>query len=494
MRVVLDTNSLADYKIFIRAKGLPRFKCTGHEVFVPDEYAHLLEQEVAAPRELQEYVPLEAAFDYQKDIARLAIRKRKFAVFMRMGLGKTIVDYEFARYALEATKKRTLIVCPLMVLRQMIREYDRFYPTGQRLNRVSASELQGFLDGSGPLMGITNCEALREGLHQGNLGTLVISDSSWLASMYGKWGARAIELGKGLEWKLCDTGTPAPNDRIEYANHAVILDAFPTTNAFLAKYFVNRGQTENRWEMKPHATGPFYRDLSHWCIFVDTPATYGWKDNVGTIPPINVYVHDIELTQEQNEAVFQLTGCMFLNKTGGIVQRSKLSRISKGEHNGKKITTNKTEFIQRLIDSWPEESTILWVRFNKEQDDWEKIYPEAASISGDTPYDRREELIDDFKAGRRKILISKAACLGLGLNLQVATRHVFGSFSDSYRDFVQMLGRSNRVGSTMPLNAHIVITELERPMLENTLRKAKRVQEDTEIQERMFKERSLLSW
>jgi hypothetical protein len=64
---------------------------------------------------------------------------------------------------------------------------------------------------------------------------MILDESSMLKSMYGTWGQRLIDLGKGLQWKLCLTGTPAPNDRIEYGNHAVFLDRVPTLNAFLAK-------------------------------------------------------------------------------------------------------------------------------------------------------------------------------------------------------------------------------------------------------------------
>lgn len=44
------------------------------------------------------------------------------------------------------------------------------------------------------------------------------------------------------------------------------------------------------------------------------------------------------------------------------------------------------------------------------------------------------------------------------------------------------------VGSKVPLNVHIPVTELEEPMIQNVLRKAKRVQEDTNEQERIFRE------
>ena len=79
------------------------------------------------------------------------------------------------------------------------------------------------------------------------------------------------------------------------------MDHFPTVNSFLARFFVNRGETAERWELKPHALRPFYRALSHWCIFVSNPATYGWKDNAGTLPPIHIHFDNVPMTPRQTE-------------------------------------------------------------------------------------------------------------------------------------------------------------------------------------------------
>lgn len=86
------------------------------------------------------------------------------------------------------------------------------------------------------------------------------------------------------------------------------------------------------------------------------------------------------------------------------------------------------------------------------------------------------------------MLISKGKILGFGLNLQIATRQIFSGLQDSYETYYQCVKRSNRYGSTRPLNVHIPVTELERPMIQTVLNKAKRVQQDTEEQERIFKE------
>lgn len=491
MKLTLDPNSIDDYRTFLRVKQLPVFRIRGGEAWFPDEYADRIG--VDAPKlKHAPYSPPDWAFDYQQDISRLAIKKRKFAVFADPGLGKTIIQLEWMQHARKVLPKDRNVLCvsPLMVVDQTISEAAKFYGDKLRIEQVKAKDLQRWLNTPTSAIGITNFEALRPDLDRGCLGALDIDESSMMKSMYGIWGQVLIELGKGLDWKLCNTGTPAPNDRIEYGNHAVFLDMFPTLNSFLSRYFINRGKVNERWEMKPHALEAFWRGLSHWCIFLSNPAVYGWKDNCVTIPPINITIHDVELTGEQIAAVGKQTGALFAHDFGGITSRATLARIAKGSFKGGKVATNKTGFIKRLVDSWPNESTLIWCKYNDEQDAMSAAFPDAANIDGRTPHEKRRELIGDFLAGRRKQLISKAEILGFGLNLQIATKMVFSTCQDSYEDWWQCVKRANRVGSTKPLDVHIPVTELEIPMVENVLRKAKLVQEDTQYQERLFKEAS----
>lgn len=177
-----------------------------------------------------------------------------------------------------------------------------------------------------------------------------------------------------------------------------------------------------------------------------------------------------------------------VKSAGGIGQRGKLSQIAKGKWKGESIPTNKPAFIRSLVESWPNESTLIWCHYNAEQRLMEREFPEAHSISGDTPQDDRQSMVDDFKAGRTKVLISKPKILGFGLNLQVATRQIFSGLQDSYEEFYQAVKRSNRIGSTRPLNVHIPVTEVEEPMVGTVLSKAHRVQQDTEEQEQLFSE------
>lgn len=487
MRIDFDTRSATDYMMFLNVRKCPMYSFRGTSAIVPDEYAAGLG--VKLRKKLAASVSLHSKlFDYQHDITTMAIRKKKYSIFADCGLGKTMMILEFARHAMRASKGKVLIVAPLMVVNQTIEEAIHWYGEDCGIGRVRAFDLQRWLNSSDSLdtqIGITNYESIREGLTPGNLSALILDESSMLKSHYGAWGTRLIDLGRGLQWKLCATGTPAPNDRIEFANHAVFLDRAKTVNEFLASYFINRGETQNRWELKPHALKPFYRSLAEWSIFLTNPATYGWKDNVGVTPPIHIHIDHIDLTPEQRKAAQNLTGSLITNNIGGIGDRGKLSQIAKGKGD---IPTLKPAFIRAQVDSWPDESTIIWCNYNDEQERMERLFSDAVSVSGDTKEQDRQTAIDRFKSCEVKTLITKPKILGFGLNLQVCTRQIFSGLKDSYEEFYQAVKRSNRIGSTKPLNVHIPVTELEVPFVDNVLRKAGRVESDTMEQELLFKE------
>ena len=484
MKIDFNTRSAESYRLFLKVRRCPIYQFSGTSAVVPDEYATTLGLKSKRKKSV-EHNPIDGLFDYQQAITATAIAKRKYAIFADCGLGKTMMILEFARHAADATRGKILIVSPLMVCNQTVDEAAKWYGEECGIKRIRAAELQEWLNTPGEAIAVTNYEAIREGLTPGKLKVLILDESSMLKSHYGAWGTRLIELGRGLEWKLCATGTPAPNDRIEFANHAVFLDRAKTVNEFLASYFINRGETQNRWELKPHALKPFYRSLADWSIFLTNPATYGWKDNVGVTPPIHIHIDHIDLTDEQRKAAQMLTGALITNSVGGIGDRGKLSRIAKG---GDSL---KPEFIRNQVASWPAESTIIWCHYNDEQESMERMFPDAVSIKGETLEEKRQIGIDQFKRGDNSLLITKGKLLGFGLNLQVCTRMIFSGLKDSYEEFYQCVKRANRIGSTKPLNVHIPVTELEVPFVDNVLRKAHRVQEDTAIQEGLFRDLAL---
>jgi len=65
-------------------------------------------------------------FDFQKHVAKYAIQKGRCAVFLDTGLGKTIIELVVAKNYIHHTNKPALIICPLAVAFQFIKEAEKF--------------------------------------------------------------------------------------------------------------------------------------------------------------------------------------------------------------------------------------------------------------------------------------------------------------------------------------------------------------------------------
>jgi len=74
-----------------------------------------------------------------------------------------------------------------------------------------------------------------------------------------------------------------------------------------------------------------------------------------------------------------------------------------------------------------------------------------------------------IKQGR--VLVSKPSIFGFGLNLQICSNVAFVGLSDSYERFYQAVRRCWRFGQKNPVNAHIIISDIEGAVLSNIKRK-----------------------
>jgi len=73
--------------------------------------------------------------------------------------------------------------------------------------------------------------------------------------------------------------------------------------------------------------------------------------------------------------------------------------------------------------------------------------------------------------GGRKVLVSKSAIFGFGLNFQTCSRVVFCGVSHSFEGWYQAIRRVWRFGQRNPVNVHMVTSELEGRVVENLKRK-----------------------
>lgn len=532
MAVRFDRFDPAAYRTFLRCKALPESEvefdaaAEAYTITAPARYAELLG--VARPA-FRPPVPYpDFLFDDQRELIDQALEAKRFALWCKCGWGKTLAGLEFARQVWHRTGGRVLIVTLNEVVPEWAGEAKRFYGKSRRVrNRIrlhrlySRSEMRDWCKAGEPGIGVVNYEKFNpdesgQVVHEcRHLAGVVLDEASRLKASGGKQKWALIKSFKGVEFKLCLTATPAPNDIMEYASQASFLETMRSETEILWTYFT-RDQKTQKWTVKPHARKAFYEFMAGWSVYVNDPKRYGWRAGQPDVPPPEYVTHEIEPTDEQREAARvaaadQATGQMDLFGSGTIsaIQRMKLSQMAKGfryvKADGKRaverIPSYKPTAVARIVAAERDRGAqvIVWTEFDAESAILSTLLTQAQvsheTLTGSVPAVGRGAMIKRFRSGTCRVLLTRAKLLGYGMNLQQCTAMVFSGWSDSFEALFQAIHRAVRHGQAERVRVHFpMIRELEGDTFDNLMRKmGVHVRSVAEMEERYIEARKRLN-
>lgn len=375
--------------------------------------------------------------EWQAEIVRWAVRRGRAAIFADCGLGKTFMQLEWARLI----APRTLIMAPLSVARQTVREASKL--------GIEAHYVRSGDDVTGDGVWVTNYE-MADSFNPADFGAVVLDESSILKNVDGKTRQRLTTGLSVVPYRLACTATPAPNDVSELCNHAEFLGVMPRAE-MLAAFFVH---DEIGWRPKGHATGPMYEWMASWSVALRRPSDIGFDDEGYDLPPLNItpVVVDVEITPE---------GQLFATDLGGIGGRAQVRR-----HTLDARCEAAAELVTGTDDQW-----IVWCGLNDEADAIAKAIPGAVNVEGSWTPDAKAEALEQFQDGTIRVLVTKPAIAGFGMNFQNCHRMVFVGLSDSYEAYYQAIRRCWRFGQQHPVDVHVVVSTLEQQIVANVRRK-----------------------
>ena len=383
-------------------------------------------------------------YGFQSAITRWAVARGRAAIFADCGLGKTFMQVEWARQI----GGPSLIVCPLAVAEQTISEAAKLGVT------VTPAE-HAPIDG----IAITNYERLHRFTPE-RYRSLVLDESSILKSVDGKTRTKLIRDWSVIPYRLCCTATPAPNDIAELANHAEFLGIM-TRAEMLATYFVH---DDREWRLKGHAEEAFWRWLSVWSVYVRRPSDIGYTDEGFDLPPLHI--------RDRSVAVDILPdGVLFPALTAGIQGRSIARRGSLGPRIEAVVDEIKASTEQWVV--WcglNAEATGLTSRLNGEG-------VTAVNIEGANSETEKVDREHSWRSGKVRVLVTKQAIFGWGLNWQHCHRMAFLGLGDSYEQYYQAIRRCWRFGQKEPVDVLIVTSEAEGAIVQNVRRKEQDAEE-----------------
>jgi len=382
-------------------------------------------------------------FDFQKFIVKKALKAGKYAIFADCGLGKTFMQLEWAQKVTEHTNQPVLILCPLAVAGQTIKEGERF---GYKVERLKA-------DVFGKGIYITNYEQL-DRIDCSQFAGVVLDESSILKNFEGAIRNIIIDGFTHTKYKLACTATPSPNDPMELGNHSEFLNVMSRTQ-MLAMYFVHDGGDTGKWRIKGHAVDLFYKWVGSWSVMLTNPADIGFNGDSYILPEL--CYNEVQIKTKQREG--QLFNDVAISATNfnNELRITKLDRMDK---------------VAEIVNA-SSENFIIWVKQNEESDYIKKLIPGSIEVSGSDDNDYKEEMLLGFAANKFRVLVTKTKIAMYGLNYQNCANQVFASLDFSFEALYQAIRRSYRFGQERPVNIYLVTTDTMQNVIESIKRKQK---------------------
>ena len=379
---------------------------------------------------------------HQRDAVMWAVAGGRRAIFAAFGLGKTIMQLEWCRLIHEHKGGKMLIVCPLGVKQEFMRDAV----TLLRMDApVYVRNMEEVAAAPGWLM-ITNYERVRDGdIRPDAFAGTSLDEAAVLRSFGSKTYQTFLSKFRGVPYKLVSTATPSPNKYKELIHYAGYLEIMDTGQA-LTRFFKRDSSKANNLTLYPHKEKEFWLWLSTWALFIQKPSNLGYDDTGYDLPELEVRYHKLgrppDISEEKDG---QLK--MFHDAAQGLSEAAREKRDSIAARMAK---------AKEIVDAAPDDHFIIWHDLEDERKAIKQALPEAREIYGSQDMDVRERNTIDFSDGKFRILATKKELSGSGCNFQRRChRMIFLGIDYEFNDFIQAIHRCHRF-----LQPHKVIVDI----------------------------------
>jgi hypothetical protein len=398
------------------------------------------------------FIP-DKAKDFQRHLIEWSLRRGRAAIFADCGLGKSLMQLAWAENVVRHTNRPVLILTPLAVAKQTVREGEKF---GIECERVS----DGNISSAKAKVIVTNYERLHH-FDDTQFSACVCDESSILKNVNGKHKAQIIHFMRKQKYRLLCTATASPNDFIELGNSSEALGDLDYFE-MLTKYFKNdqntvstvSSWTGSKWRFRGHAEHDFWRWVCSWARACRKPSDLGFNDDGYQLPELMLSEISVRAGSHDPEYLFALPAFTMEE------QRNELRRSVKERCEAA------AEFLQFATTP-----SVAWCHLNEESSLLRDLIPGAVEVKGGDKDEKKEEILDAFQRGEINTLVTKPKIAGFGLNWQHCAWHTFFP-SHSFEQFYQAVRRSWRFGQEHDVNVGIICSEGNAGVLANLKRKA----------------------
>jgi len=396
------------------------------------------------------------AFDFQKHIIEKAVRKGRMAIFADTGLGKTLMQLSIAQNILNHTNKKVLILTPLAVGFQFLKEAAK----------IGIDDIQQTIKGEHTKkIVICNYERLHY-LDSKDFEGVILDESSILKNFNGKIKTQVTAFVKKIPFRFLSTATPAPNDYIEFGTSSEALGYLPYME-MLQRFFANNENNirpqdiASKWYLKPHAKNDFFSWVNQWSLSVKNPNDLGFNGDKYILPNLTENTHFVK-----NENNWIINGqIMMFNSIAKTM--SEVAEEQKG------TIKNRCE---KAVELAANKVSVYWANYNDETELLSQLDKEAVEVKGPMSVDQKEDILMNFAEGNIKRLITKPKITSFGLNWQHCNHTVYFP-TWSYEQYYQAVRRFWRFGQTNEVTVERVLSDGQKRVLDALSYKTEKAKE-----------------
>jgi superfamily II DNA or RNA helicase len=383
-------------------------------------------------------------FPHQQALTSWALKRGRAAIFADTGLGKSRMQVAWASAVVRETARPVLILAPLAVAQQTVREAADI--------GLTIAHCRDQSDVRDSYIAITNYDRLHR-FDPSHFDGVVLDESSCIKHHDTKTLRTLLESFRDTPFKLCATATPAPNDWTELGTHAEFL-GICTRQEMLAEFFTHDGGDTSVWRLKGHARSIFWRWVCSWGALIRRPSDLGFDDSAYALPPLHLHEHTVDTEMPTN-------GMLFATEAQTLSERRDARRLSIADR-----VSDCASIVNSDRQPW-----VVWCDLNAEGDALVKAIPDAVEIRGSDDADVKEKRLADFAAGRVRVLVTKPSIAGFGLNWQHCARMAFVGVTDSFEAYYQAVRRCWRFGQRRDVHVHVFASTSEGAVVANLKRK-----------------------
>lgn len=397
---------------------------------------------------------------HQRDAVVWAVHGGKRALFESFGLGKTVQELEFCRIVTEHEGGAALIILPLGVKQEFVRDAKRVLGwTGRQVPFYvrTMDEVNQAVNVLGKTILLTNYERVRDGDIRPDYFTATsLDEASVLRSFGSKTYQTFLPKFRNVRYKLVSTATPSPNRYKELIHYAGYLDVMDTGQA-LTRFFQRDSTKANNLTLYPHKKDEFWLWVSTWALCIQYPSDLGYDDTGYRLPPLDVRYHRLE--SDASTAGCDKYGQMKLIRDAALG----LKDAAREKRDSIEVRVRKAK---EIVDSDPEAHFILWHDLEAERHEIKKQIPEALEVYGSQDINLREQNVIDFSEGEIRLLATKKEISGSGCNFQrFCHRAVFVGIDYEFNDFIQAIHRIYRFLQDEKVIIDIIYMDSEEEIL-----------------------------